>query len=62
MAEFTVGIALAWLGPMLTKYLQNLSAMSDDYYRKVYGQMCYIIGCKQVFYIPRMREFFGQRK
>ena len=28
MAEFTVGIALSRLGPMLVKYLQNLSAMS----------------------------------
>ena len=28
MAEFTVGIALARLGPMLVTYLQNLSAMS----------------------------------
>ena len=28
MAEFTVGIALARLGPVLVKYLQNLSAMS----------------------------------
>ena len=26
-AEFTVGIALAKLGPILVKYLQNLSAM-----------------------------------
>ena len=28
MAEFMVGIALASLGPILVKYLQNLSAMS----------------------------------
>lgn len=28
MAEFTVGIALARLEPMLAKYLQNLSLMS----------------------------------
>ena len=28
VAEFTVGIALASLGPTLVKYLQNLSAMS----------------------------------
>ena len=28
VAEFTVGIALARLGPMLVKYLQNRSAMS----------------------------------
>ena len=27
MAEFTVGIALSRLGPVLVKYLQNLSAM-----------------------------------
>jgi len=27
VAEFTVGIALAKLGPILVKYLQNLSAM-----------------------------------
>ena len=28
VAEFTVGIALAKLGPILVKYLQNLSVMS----------------------------------
>ena len=28
VAEFTEGIALARLGPMFVKYLQNLSAMS----------------------------------
>jgi len=28
VAEFTVGIALAKLGPIFVKYLQNLSAMS----------------------------------
>ena len=28
VAEFTVGIALARLGPMLVKYLQNLAATS----------------------------------
>ena len=28
VAEFTVGIALASLGPIFVKYLQNLSAMS----------------------------------
>ena len=28
VAEFTVGIALASLGPIFVKYLQNLSAVS----------------------------------
>ena len=28
VAEFTVGIALASLGPILVKYLQNLSGLS----------------------------------
>ena len=28
VAEFTVGIALASLGPIFVKYLQNLSAIS----------------------------------